>query len=186
MIVTAPLTGSREVGPVIVEHLRHQRVPCNSAFLSIRYDSRPPNTTFQYMGSAIALIVNRAALELDIDPEEFDVIEPRMYRPENGEPVSAATDHRPSGSWGRFLRTPRAGRTRKRLDIDCMTRPFHCYRQGGIPSQRFPHCIARPNRPSHGVRPSLLPLPTPLWQPNVSRPIGLAPVAVISGGTQLR
>ena len=50
--------------------------------------------------SAIFLIVNRAALELDIDPEEFDVIEPRMYRPENGDPVPLLqiTDHLVNGA----------------------------------------------------------------------------------------
>jgi DEAD/DEAH box helicase domain-containing protein len=49
--------------------------------------------------SAIFLIVNRAARELDIAPEEFDVIEPRMYRPENGDPIPLLqiTDHLVNG-----------------------------------------------------------------------------------------
>ena len=37
--------------------------------------------------SATFLIVNRAALALDIDPEEFDVIEPRLFRPGGKAPV---------------------------------------------------------------------------------------------------
>jgi hypothetical protein len=37
--------------------------------------------------SAAYMLVNRAALELDIDPEEFDVLEPRIYRAANGQPV---------------------------------------------------------------------------------------------------
>jgi DEAD/DEAH box helicase domain-containing protein len=34
--------------------------------------------------SATFLLTNRAALKLDIDPEEFDVIEPRLFRPGGG------------------------------------------------------------------------------------------------------
>jgi DEAD/DEAH box helicase domain-containing protein len=37
--------------------------------------------------SAAHILVNRAALELDIDPEEFDVLEPRIHRAPNGQPV---------------------------------------------------------------------------------------------------
>lgn len=37
--------------------------------------------------SAAYLLVNRAAIELDIDPEEFDVLEPRIHRGQNGQPV---------------------------------------------------------------------------------------------------
>lgn len=50
--------------------------------------------------SATFLIVNRAALELDADPEEFDVIEPRMIRPFGGPeiPLLQFTDHLVNGS----------------------------------------------------------------------------------------
>lgn len=37
--------------------------------------------------SAAYMLVNRAALELDIDPEEFDVLEPRIYRASSGQAV---------------------------------------------------------------------------------------------------
>jgi DEAD/DEAH box helicase domain-containing protein len=37
--------------------------------------------------SATYMLVNCAALELDIDPEEFDVLEPRIYRASNGQAV---------------------------------------------------------------------------------------------------
>jgi DEAD/DEAH box helicase domain-containing protein len=49
--------------------------------------------------SATFLIVNRAALHLDVDPEEFDVIEPRIYRP-GGMPIPLLqiTDHLVNGA----------------------------------------------------------------------------------------
>lgn len=49
--------------------------------------------------SASYLIVNRAALQLDLDPDEFDVIEPRPYRP-SGEtiPLLQITDHLVNGA----------------------------------------------------------------------------------------
>jgi len=50
--------------------------------------------------SATFILVNKAALELDIDPEEFDVIEPRMYRPSGGPalPVLQVADHLVNGA----------------------------------------------------------------------------------------
>jgi hypothetical protein len=44
--------------------------------------------------------VNRAALELDVDPEEFDVMEPRIYRPSGGiaVPVLQFADHLVNGA----------------------------------------------------------------------------------------
>lgn len=50
--------------------------------------------------SAIFIIVHRAALELDIDPEEFDVVEPRIYRPSGGKslPVIQISDHLINGA----------------------------------------------------------------------------------------
>lgn len=50
--------------------------------------------------SATFMIANRAALELDIDPEEFDVIEPRIFRPSGGAPVPVLqfADHLVNGA----------------------------------------------------------------------------------------
>jgi DEAD/DEAH box helicase domain-containing protein len=49
--------------------------------------------------SATHLLVNRAALELDIDPEEFDVIEPRMHRYDGAAvPLLQITDHLVNGA----------------------------------------------------------------------------------------
>ncbi len=63
--------------------------------------------------SATFIIVHRAALELDVDPEEFDVIEPRMYRPGGDEavPMIQITDHLINGAGfcERLVRTERNG-----------------------------------------------------------------------------
>lgn len=50
--------------------------------------------------SATFILANKAALELDIDPEEFDVIEPRMFRPGGGAamPVLQIADHLVNGA----------------------------------------------------------------------------------------
>jgi DEAD/DEAH box helicase domain-containing protein len=50
--------------------------------------------------SATFILVHRAALDMDIDPEEFDVIEPRTFRPEGGAPVPVLqiTDHLINGA----------------------------------------------------------------------------------------
>ncbi len=50
--------------------------------------------------SATFILVNRAALELDVDPEEFDVIEPRILRPsgQNAVPVLQIADHLINGA----------------------------------------------------------------------------------------
>lgn len=49
--------------------------------------------------SATYLLVNRAALELDLDPEEFDVIEPRVYRGDGSPvPLLQITDHLVNGA----------------------------------------------------------------------------------------
>jgi len=50
--------------------------------------------------SAAYLLVNRAALELDIDPEEFDVLDPRIYRAPNGQavPLLQIADHLVNGA----------------------------------------------------------------------------------------
>ncbi|VIO73319.1 hypothetical protein CI1B_49240 [Bradyrhizobium ivorense] len=59
--------------------------------------------------SATFILVNKAALELDIDPEEFDVIEPRMFRPAGGAalPVLQIADHLVNGAgFSNALGTP--------------------------------------------------------------------------------
>jgi hypothetical protein len=50
--------------------------------------------------SATYIVVNRASLELDIDPEEFDVVEPRLYSPdgERNVPILQITDHLVNGA----------------------------------------------------------------------------------------
>ena len=53
--------------------------------------------------SATYLVVNRASLELDIDPEEFDVLEPRLYGAETRLPLLEFTDHLVNGAG--FCRT---------------------------------------------------------------------------------
>ncbi len=48
--------------------------------------------------SATFLIVNRASLELDIDPAEFDVLEPRRYGPDLRLPLLQITDQLVNGA----------------------------------------------------------------------------------------
>ena len=50
--------------------------------------------------SATFMLVNRAALDLDIDPEEFDIIEPRLHRPGGGSalPLLQFTDRLVNGA----------------------------------------------------------------------------------------
>ena len=50
--------------------------------------------------SATFILVHRAALDLDVDPEEFDVVEPRMYKPGGGSavPILQFTDHLINGA----------------------------------------------------------------------------------------
>ena len=50
--------------------------------------------------SAAYMLVNRAASALDIDPEEFDVLEPRIYRSGNGQavPLLQIADHLVNGA----------------------------------------------------------------------------------------
>ena len=50
--------------------------------------------------SATVILIGRAALELDVDPEEFDVIDPRIFRPAGGiaVPVLQFADHLVNGA----------------------------------------------------------------------------------------
>ncbi|WP_141594243.1 DEAD/DEAH box helicase [Myxococcus sp. AB056] len=48
--------------------------------------------------SATFIIAGRAAFELDIDPDEFDVLEPRRYMREDPRPLLQITDHLVNGA----------------------------------------------------------------------------------------
>ena len=48
--------------------------------------------------SATFLIVGRASMELDVDPEEFDVLEPRLYGKDAALPLLHITDHLVNGA----------------------------------------------------------------------------------------
>ncbi|MDI1480407.1 DEAD/DEAH box helicase [Polyangium sp. y55x31] len=48
--------------------------------------------------SASFILASRAAFELDIDPEEFDVLEPRRYMKEDQRPLLQITDHLVNGA----------------------------------------------------------------------------------------
>ena len=50
--------------------------------------------------SATFILVNRASIDLDVDPEEFDVIEPRLARPHGGaaKPILQFSDHLVNGA----------------------------------------------------------------------------------------
>jgi hypothetical protein len=48
--------------------------------------------------SASFILSSRAAFELDIDPEEFDVLEPRRYKNEDPRPLLQITDHLVNGA----------------------------------------------------------------------------------------
>lgn len=74
--------------------------------LPSRSDSAdPPMDKVRWLGvraaalSATYLVVNRASLELDIDPEEFDVLEPRIYGGGAEQlPLLQITDHLVNGA----------------------------------------------------------------------------------------
>jgi hypothetical protein len=71
--------------------------------LPARSDS-PTDASERWLGvraaaiSATYLLVSRAALELDIDPEEFDVLEPRVYGHGLELPMLQITDHLINGA----------------------------------------------------------------------------------------
>ena len=68
-------------------------------------DADPPFQTVRWLGvraaalSASYMLVNRASLDLDIDPEEFDVLEPRIYGGAGTQlPLLQITDHLVNGA----------------------------------------------------------------------------------------
>jgi ATP-dependent helicase YprA (DUF1998 family) len=83
--------------------------------LPARSDEPSPET-LRWLGvraaamSATYLIVNRASLELDVDPEEFDVMEPRIYGAASRAPLLQFTDHLVNGAgFCRTLSEPKNG-----------------------------------------------------------------------------
>lgn len=66
--------------------------------LPARVDGSPGRETRRWQGvraaaiSATFLLVNRAAQELDVDPEEFDILEPRPYGADQRAPLIQFTD----------------------------------------------------------------------------------------------
>lgn len=84
------LSIERVVGPRTLEGLRGDQVLDALGRTSVRAAAL----------SATFILVNRAALELDVDPEEFDVIEPRLFRPTGGTavPVLQFADHLVNGA----------------------------------------------------------------------------------------
>lgn len=84
------------IAPVTInEGLRLEKVGSTTALMNSNASTAVRSAAL----SATYLLVNRAALELDLDPAEFDVIEPRMYQVE-GKPVPLLqiTDHLVNGA----------------------------------------------------------------------------------------
>lgn len=111
--------------------------------------------------SAGFLLANRCALRLDIDPEEFDVLEPRRYGDEDSRPLLTLTDRLVNGAgycaWlaeeehgvarvGTLLESmleeatayPQKGFMDPEHSVDCHTSCYHCLRRYG-------------NQPYHGL-----------------------------------
>ena len=68
-------------------------------------EADPPFHTVRWLGvraaafSASHMLANRASLDLDIDPEEFDVLEPRIYGGADAQlPLLQITDHLVNGA----------------------------------------------------------------------------------------
>jgi hypothetical protein len=89
-IIPSGLSIERVVGPRTLDGLRGGQVLDALSRTSVRAAAL----------SATFILVNRAALELDVDPEEFEVIEPRLFRPLSGTavPVLQIADHLVNGA----------------------------------------------------------------------------------------
>jgi hypothetical protein len=89
-LIPTGLSIERVVGPRTLEGLRGDQILDALGRTAVRAAAL----------SATFILVNRAALELDVDPEEFDVIEPRLFRPAGGSavPVLQFADHLVNGA----------------------------------------------------------------------------------------
>jgi len=89
-VIPSGLSIERVVGPRSLEGLAGAQVLDALGRTSVRAAAL----------SASFILVNRAALELDVDPEEFDVLEPRLFRPSGGVavPVLQFADHLVNGA----------------------------------------------------------------------------------------
>jgi hypothetical protein len=112
--------------------------------------------------SATFILVSRAALELDIDPEEFDVIEPRLVRPAGGaaKPVLQFADHLVNGAGfcialGNPSESPRISRILESIVKDAAEYPLNEFLRGDHEhacEQACYRCLMRyRNQPYHGL-----------------------------------
>lgn len=90
--------------PSIPDGLAHDRLPSVVLDDETRNTEEPWRGVHPWLGlraaavSASFLVANRAALALDIDPEEFDVLEPRRYGAHDPRPLLSITDHLVNGA----------------------------------------------------------------------------------------
>lgn len=89
-VMPTGLSLERVIGPRTVENLSGRELLEALARTAVRASAI----------SATFILVNRASLALDVDPEEFDVIEPRLLRPSGGAavPVLQFADHLVNGA----------------------------------------------------------------------------------------
>ncbi|PHS08625.1 MAG: hypothetical protein COA78_12605 [Blastopirellula sp.] len=95
-LAAAKTTDALFIAPFEIKHgLRLDKVGSTTASLNSNVSTAVRSAAL----SATFLLVNRAALDLDLDPAEFDVIEPRMYQ-HNGKsvPLLQITDHLVNGA----------------------------------------------------------------------------------------
>jgi hypothetical protein len=96
------------VAPKTTDALFLLPTTCNSALslhrLPARTDDKPSSQQERWLGlraaaiSATYILVNRASLEFDVDPDEFDVLEPRLYGRDTQLPLLQITDHLVNGA----------------------------------------------------------------------------------------
>ena len=128
--------------------------------------------------SATYILVTRAAIELDIDPEEFDVIEPRPHTLDGVTvPLLQFTDHLVNGA-GFLLR---ASRRRDRWRASLIAKLIRSIVRDAekYPLVDFPGSRNRRTTPSRSVRSGLLPVPASLRQSDVPWPTRLATRVVV-------
>src|SRR5262249_21204803 len=153
------LSTERVVGPRTLERLIGEQVLEALARTSVRAAAL----------SATFILVNRAALELDVDPEEFDVIEPRMFRPSGGFAVPVLQFVEPSRERSRLLRCARKTRSSEGYASRRFPDGFVPEGHRRVPAQRVFAWGSRGR-----LRASLLPLSAALPKPAVPWAPGLA------------